>query len=77
MRAAKHIAFFFKEERVVFINTIIKEVSKYPFDTDIFIHTNTPVDIGLFSKNTRGSLNIIVHDVSANGFLLPSMTRGF
>ena len=75
MKAAKHITFFFKAERIPYINRILEEVAKYPFDTDVFIHTNTPLDTKIFTENTRGSLTIVVHDVSANGMLLASMTR--
>jgi len=75
MRAAKHIAFFFKTERIPYINRILEEVANYPFDTDVFLHVNCPVSSELFRQNTKGTLNIVVHDVSANGMLLPSMTR--
>ena len=61
MKICKHICFFFKEERVKFINRIIREVNTYPYPTDIFIHTNEYLKKQIFRTNTNGNLNIITH----------------
>jgi hypothetical protein len=63
-KAAKHIAFFYKEERLSTINRMLQEVTKYPFQTDVFIHTNTPIPQSLLHKQTSGQTHVIVHDVT-------------
>ena len=63
LKAAKHIAFFYKEERLSYINRMIQETNIYPFDTDIFIHTNKPIPQSLLHKS-KGQTHIIVHDLT-------------
>ena len=40
MIITKHIAFFFIEKRIKYINTIINEANNYKYKTDIYIYTN-------------------------------------
>jgi hypothetical protein len=61
MKISKHICFFYIEERVKYINTIIKEVNQYPHQTDLFIHCNKELDSNIFETNENGKLEVIVH----------------
>ena len=76
MKIAKHICFFYLEERIKYINKIIEETNKYPFTTDIFIHMNLNFSKDTFIDYKNGNLVIIVHDLShIHPFYLPSLTR--
>jgi hypothetical protein len=76
MKIAKHICFFYKEERLQYINKILEETAKYPFTTDVFIHTHKKFSKDKLVEYTNGSLNIIFHDLSGiHPFYLPSLTR--
>ena len=65
LKLANHITFFYNENRIVYLNQIIKEINLYEYITDIFIHTNTNYDFSLkLEKNINGKTSIIVHDLS-------------
>lgn len=72
MRITKHIAFYYLENRIVYINSIIEETNKYDYPTDIFIHTNNMhLKEDAFIKYTNGVIQIIFHDLSnVHPFLL-------
>ena len=64
-KIAKHISFHFNKDKIRFINTILKESTKYNYVTDIFIHTNDKaVTTSLFEPYTNGTLHIIHHDMT-------------
>lgn len=65
MKITKHISFFYLENRIGYINSIIDETNKYECITDIFIHTNKK-DLyeTNFNKYTNGSIKVIWHDLS-------------
>ena len=68
MRICKHIVYYYcerTEKRISYLNQIIQEVNTYPFETDIFIHTNLD---GLlsgekFEENINGNVQIVYHDL--------------
>ena len=68
MRICKHIVYYYSvktEKRIDYLNQIIHEVNHYPFETDIFIHTNQDGQLSMdhFQENTNGSVEIIYHDL--------------
>jgi hypothetical protein len=72
MKITKHISFYFVPERLIYINNILSETSKYKYITDIFIHTNN-IDLTIENLNnyTNGKIEIIYHDLSGiNPFFL-------
>ena len=77
MKICKHIAYFYIEDRIKYIERIIKEAKDYPYKTDIFIHTNvesipfleTPV-------YDNGKFQVIYHDLTGlNPYSLTEMPR--
>jgi hypothetical protein len=66
MKIAKHISFYFLNERIIYVNKIIDETNKYEYTTDIFIHTNNNIELEetAFNKYTNGDLRIIFHDLT-------------
>ena len=65
MKITNHISFYYIEDRIKYVNTIIDETNKYPYITDIFIHTNKEdLQIDSFNKYNNGTLNIVYHDLS-------------
>lgn len=81
MRITKHITFFNSPKlryRYNHINRIIKEVCNYPYETDIYIHTNENVKPHYLKKNTNGKLQVIVHDfTNANPLYLTWSCRSW
>lgn len=64
-KITKHICFYFLEERVTYINRIIKETDSYDHTTDIFVHTNNiHVNRETFDDYSNGSLTVVHHDLS-------------
>lgn len=64
MKITKHISFFYLENRIPYINTIIDETNKYQCETDIFIHTNNKnLNERSFHPYTNGAIHIIYHDL--------------
>jgi hypothetical protein len=72
MKIVKHISFYYLENRIIYINTIIDETNKYEYITDIFIHTNNKdLQVNSFNEYTNGSIHVIYHDLSnIHGFYL-------
>jgi hypothetical protein len=64
MKACKHIAFFYREDRLNYLNQMIQAANTYPFYTDIFIHTNTIFDTDTLTKPTNGEIFLIGHDLT-------------
>ena len=65
MQITKHISFYYLENRIQYINRIIKETNNYKYKTDIFIHTNNnELSSENFIKYNNGLINIIFHDLS-------------
>jgi hypothetical protein len=65
MRITKHITFYFREDRLEYINRIICETNTYEHPTDIFIHTNEQVlRKDMLSEYTNGLLTVVWHDFS-------------
>jgi hypothetical protein len=65
MKITKHISFYFKTDRIIYINNIIDETNTYEHTTDIFIHTNNiNLKESIFNKYTNGCIKIIYHDLS-------------
>lgn len=69
MKIAKHICFFYKEERFQYINKILQETNKYPFTTDIFIHTNEKFSRDKLIDYTNGNINIVVYKIETNEYV--------
>lgn len=79
-KIAKHITFFYTPARhgtFVYLNRIIDEVNSYGHNTDLFIHTNTSIDILQFlNKNTTGIISQVTHDLTnINPWYLPRKCR--
>ena len=76
MIITKHIAFFFIEKRIKYINTIINEANNYKYKTDIYIHTNYKFSKELLVKYTNGNINIICYNLqNINPFKLTWLCR--
>lgn len=66
MRITKHLAFFYQDDRIKYVNRIIEETNKYIYTTDLYIHTSIESDV-LREKLidlTNGDLHIIFHDLT-------------
>lgn len=77
-RITKHICFFYRFERIKFLKKVIEETDKYPYKTDIFIHTNDfKFDLKILNCiYNNGSINFIYHDLSGKDpFLLSHKCR--
>jgi hypothetical protein len=85
MKIVKHITFHYCQqagERVPFMLRIFEAVNSYPYPTDMFIHTNSELTNNLFVENNlmnmneKGTLKIIVHDLTGqNPWYLPWKCR--
>uniref|UniRef100_A0A6C0CWL5 Glycosyltransferase n=1 Tax=viral metagenome TaxID=1070528 RepID=A0A6C0CWL5_9ZZZZ len=67
MKITKHMTFFNTIKlryRFNYINRIIKEICNYPYETDLYIHTNEMFSRKFLIENTNGKIEIIVHDFS-------------
>ena len=62
MKICYHIAFFYKEDRFIYLSKIIQECQKYLHETDVFIHTNK--NFPLFHSYTNGKIENVVHDLT-------------
>ena len=61
MKLVRHITFWFDENRISSINTIIDSMNSFNVDTiDIFIHTNRSIDLTMFINNQKGNIHIII-----------------
>ena len=76
MKLCKHICFFYQESRIQYVSRMIEEASKYPYPTDVFIHTNKIFPLTHFPKYDTVTVHLIGHDfTNSNPFLLPWRTR--
>ena len=66
MKIAKHISFFYVEDRLRYVNKILRETNNYEHVTDVFIHTNYAFSKDKLEPYANGSINIVYHDVSNN-----------
>ena len=65
MKIAKHVSFFYLENRLSFVNSIITASNNYKIETDVFIHTNKKdISNEVFGEYTNGTLHIIYHDLT-------------
>jgi hypothetical protein len=72
LKMSIHIAFYYIENRIQYINRIIDETNKYRQYTDIFIHTNNPyLNPSAFHTYTNGDISIVYHELkNENPFYL-------
>ena len=67
-KIAKHITFYYNEQRhsnISYLNRIIDSINSYGHNTDLFIHTNTSIDILQFlNKNNTGNIQQVTHDLT-------------
>lgn len=63
MKIAKHVSFFYLENRLQYVNNIIAASNQYEIETDIFIHTNAE-NLSFNIPYTNGTIHIIYHDLS-------------
>ena len=76
MKISKHICFFYQESRIPYISGMINEASKYPYPTDIFIHTTKIFPLTQFTKHDTVTVHLIGHDFTdSDPFLLPWKVR--
>lgn len=67
MKVAKHITFFYKPERVQYIQDLVNNADSYTHHVDIFIHTNVNTDVFCprsLPDMQNGSVRVIVHDIT-------------
>ena len=64
MKITKHIAFFYREDRLNYLSQMIQAANTYPFPTDIFIHTNRIFDTDSLPSPTNGGVFLIGHDLT-------------
>jgi len=82
-KISKNICFYFKQDRIQYINRIIEETNKYNLRTDIFIHTHLDFSLDLLTDFNNGNIKIIHHDLSndshfnSNPFIFPYYIRDF
>lgn len=60
-----HIAYFYIQERMKYVNEIINETNRYEITADIFIHTNNnQLREFHFNEYINGQIQIVHHDLS-------------
>ena len=67
MKITTHMTFYNSislRYRFNYINRIIKEICNYPYETDLYIHTNEVFSRKFLIENTNGKIEIIHHDFS-------------
>lgn len=64
MKITKHIAFFYREDRLNYLSQMIQAANTYPFYTDIYIHTNVLFDTDTLEKPTNGKVFLIGHNLT-------------
>jgi hypothetical protein len=76
-KIVKHIAFYYNESRLQYLNQLIDVAQTYTYDTDIFIHTHQPFDKSSLHSYSRGLLEIVVHTFAPgeHPFTLPWKCR--
>jgi beta-1,4-mannosyl-glycoprotein beta-1,4-N-acetylglucosaminyltransferase len=72
----EHVAFHYTESRICYVRRIVEEANGYPIRTDVFIHSNTQIDVSVFGEYTNGKLVVVVHDMTGKDpFKLTWMCR--
>lgn len=69
MKITAHMTFFNSislRYRFNYINRIIKEICNYPYETDLYIHTNEMFNNKFLIENTNGKIEIIIHNLGSN-----------
>lgn len=64
MKITKHIAFFYREDRLNYLSQMIQAANTYPFYTDIYIHTNVIFDVDSLATPTNGKVFLVGHDTT-------------
>ena len=79
MRIVKHIVYFYLNERIPYINRILEEADKYPYETDVYLHTNNMVlRKDVFQKYSNGEFHIIHHNlINKDPYSLTEKPRPF
>lgn len=68
LKISYHITFFFDRERMNYLKEILENIESYPFEVDVFLHTNTDVD---FKPYFNHKIKIIYHNIeNENPFFL-------
>ena len=63
MKIAVHIAFYYRIERLQYLNKIIKEYNSYSNDVDLFIHTNKNINSDNFPPYNNGRIKVLKHNL--------------
>jgi len=80
MIAVIHLPFFYKKDRIQYVNRLMAEYDQYPCQVDIFIHTNKfDLTKDFFVAYTNGLVEIVGHDIPdyMNPYFLTWKCRGF
>lgn len=64
MKICLHIAYYFKENRLKYLDNMLKEYNKFPGTVDVFIHTNVSFSQEIWKLYDNGKISVIVHDFS-------------
>ncbi len=64
MRFVVHMTFYFRPDRLNYVNRILNELNKYPYQTDLFIHTNQSFPLEDLIYYSNGQLMVYCHDIS-------------
>lgn len=72
MKIAKHICFYYKEDRIRYLNQLIDAASEYDDEVDIFIHTHNHAKWLSEKIHRHDNLNIkiVKHDLKCHPFFL-------
>jgi hypothetical protein len=71
LKITKHISFFYKKDRLAYLNKIIDTTNNYDYYTDIYIHTNENFNNNELNYYQNGKIKIVIHDLSnENPFFL-------
>ena len=64
MNAVAHIAFKFRKERIEYLKLITSEFNKYPFNVDVFIHSDKKFDIDYLNEEyNNGTIVLKKHNL--------------
>ena len=63
MNLAVHIAFYYRNERLEYLNRIIKEYNEYSINVDLFIHSNKKIDSNIIFPYKNGKIKFINHNL--------------
>jgi len=72
MKIAKHICFYYQEDRIIYLNQLIDAASQYEDDVDVFIHTHNNKKWLSEKINSYDNLNIEIleHKMKEHPFYL-------